>query len=354
MKLKVLILSPYPLAGPSPRYRIYAFREPLRARGIELNIHPFLTPKAFELRMNGAKNHPLALARVAVAALERLHQARTARGQYDLIYVHRQTAPFAHAQFDAAFLRARLPIVFDMDDAVFTQYPIDTLLRGSVAATVGNAYLGEYVRRVSPQTEVTIIPTVVDTQKYTVRGARTPGTRAVVGWIGTSTTFYRYLMPFLPGLMRVCRAAGAEFRVIASPDVQQRTEAEGATFVPWALSTELAELQAFDIGVMPLHEDEYVRGKCAFKLIEYGAVGLPSIGSDIGANSEVLQQGVTGFLAADQTVFQAHLAELLGRADLGRSMGLAARRVIEERFSLASQIDVLERVLRSVLIRRSL
>jgi glycosyltransferase involved in cell wall biosynthesis len=351
--MRVLTLSPYPFAGPSPRYRVYAFQEPLRARGIDLDIHPFLTPKTFELRMNGAKNHPLAMARVAFAALERLEQARTARKRYDLIYVHRQTAPVAHKWFDAAFLKAGLPIVFDMDDAVFTQYPIDDLLRGSVAATVGNAYLAEYVQRVSPQTRVTVVPTVVDTQKYTVRGVHEAGVRPVVGWIGTSTTFHRYLLPFLPGLVRVCRAAGAEFRVIASPDVQARTEAEGATFVPWALSTELAELQAFNVGVMPLDDDEYVRGKCAFKLIEYGAVGLPSIGTDIGANSEVLQHGVTGFLAADQTVFEAHLAELLSRRDLGQSMGLAARRVIEERFSLASQIDVLEQVLRDAAARRN-
>jgi glycosyltransferase involved in cell wall biosynthesis len=352
MTLKILTLSPYPLSGPSPRYRIYAFQELLRTRGIDLEIHPFLTPRAFELRMNGAKNHPLALARVAYAVLERLQQARTARNSYDLIYVHRQSAPVAHRVFDAAFLRSGVPIVFDMDDAVFTQYPIDHLLRGSVAATVGNAYLADYVRRVSPRTQVTVVPTVVDTQKYTVRGAHVPGTRAVVGWIGTSTTFYQYLLPFLPGLVQVCRAAGAEFRVIASPDVQQRTEAEGATFVPWALSTELAELQAFDIGVMPLQDDEYVRGKCAFKLIEYGAVGLPSIGTDIGANAEVVRQGETGFLAADQAAFQARLTELLGRADLGRSMGVAARSVIEERFSLSSQVDVVERVLRGAAVRR--
>lgn len=344
--LKVLTLSPYPLAGPSPRYRIYAFQEPLRARGIELTIRPFLTPRAFALRMNGAKNHPLALARVAVAAAERLREAQTARGRYDLIYVHRQTAPVAHGRFDAAFLRSGVPIVFDMDDAVFTQYPIDDLLRGSVAATVGNAYLGEYVRRVSPGTRVTVVPTVVDTAKYTVRPVRQPGARAVVGWIGTSTTFTQYLRPFLPGLVRVCREAGAEFRVIASLDVREQAEALGATFIPWALASEVAELQAFDIGVMPLVDDAYVRGKCAFKLIEYGAVGLPSVGSDIGANADVIQHGVTGFLAGDRAVFEAHLTELLGRADLGRSLGLAARRVIEDRFSLSAQVNVLERVLR--------
>lgn len=345
--LRVLTLSPYPLAGPSPRYRLYAYQQPLRERGINLDIKPFLSPLAFDLRMNGAKNHPLALAQVATAAFKRLAQARTAQHRYDLIYVHRQTAPFAHSYFDAAFLKSPLPIVFDMDDAVFTQYPIDQLLQGSVAATVGNSYLAAYVNLVSPLTEVTIIPTVVDTAKYVPKPERQGKQRPIVGWIGTSTTFTQYLMPFLPILIQVCKIHNAEFHVIASLDVRNRAEVAGAKFIPWSLETELADLQSFDIGVMPLQDDSYVRGKCAFKLIEYGAVGIPSIGSNIGANSEVLKNGVTGYLAENANDFELHLSNLLQRADLGRSLGLVARQVIDERFSLSSQVDVLEKVLRN-------
>ncbi|ULH14255.1 hypothetical protein MF271_01670 (plasmid) [Deinococcus sp. KNUC1210] len=96
-------------------------------------------------------NHPVALSHIAAAALQRVREAQTARRRYDLIYVQRQTAPSAHAYFNNLFLQAGLPIVFDMDDAVFNQYPIADLLRGSVAATVGNAYLSEYVQRTSPR-----------------------------------------------------------------------------------------------------------------------------------------------------------------------------------------------------------
>ncbi|ULH14254.1 glycosyltransferase (plasmid) [Deinococcus sp. KNUC1210] len=186
---------------------------------------------------------------------------------------------------------------------------------------------------------------MVDTQHYTVRPARQSATRPVVGWIGTASTFRRYLLPVLPGLVRVCQAAGAEFRVIASPDVREQTVAAGAVFVPWSLATELQELQTFDIGVMPLSDDEFVRGKCAFKLIEYGAIGIPSVGSDIGANGDVIRHGVTGYLAADEQSFEQYLAELLNQSDLGRSMGAAARQVVDERFSLHSQVGRLAQVL---------
>jgi glycosyltransferase involved in cell wall biosynthesis len=352
--IRVLSLSPYPIEGPSPRYRLYAFQKPLRERGIDLDIQPFLSPLAFRLRMNGAKKHPIVLAQIAAASLKRVIQAQTARKHYDVIYVHRQTAPFAHSYFDAAFLRSQLPIVFDMDDAVFTEYSIDLLLKGSVAATVGNSYLGSYVELISNSTYITVIPTVVDTAKYSVDISRRKNKRPVVGWIGTSSTFEKYLLPFLPGLIKVCKSFNADFHIIASLDVQSQAEAAGAKFIPWSLGTEIRELRNFDIGVMPLKDDSYVRGKCAFKLIEYGAIGIPSIGSDIGANREVLQHGITGFLAKNQEEFETYLALLLTRPDLGRPLGLAARKIIEQRFSLNVQIDILEKVMRDAVKRESI
>ncbi|WP_407542125.1 glycosyltransferase family 4 protein (plasmid) [Deinococcus radiomollis] len=340
-----MALTPYPLGGPSSRYRVYAFQEPLKVNGVQLDIQPFLTPQAFSLRMNGLPNHPLVLADIAAAALRRIRQAQTSRRRYDLLYIHRQTAPSQHAYFDKLFLQTGLPIVFDMDDAVFSQYSITSLLQGSVAATVGNRHLAEYVGLSAPSTTVTIIPTVVDTRYYTVRPALKPKARPVVGWIGTGSTFRRYLLPVLPGLVRVCREAGAEFRVIASTDVRQQTVMAGAAYVPWSLLTEVQELQSFDIGVMPLSDDEFVRGKCAFKLIQYGAVGIPSVGTDIGANGDVIRHGVTGYLAPDAQNFEQRLAALLSSDDLGRSMGLAARRLIEEQFSLHSQTGRMAQVL---------
>ena len=343
--MRILTLVPYPLLGPSSRYRIYQYQAPLAERGVHLDIRSFLTPETFALRTNGAGRHPLVGARVVLASLERIWQAQQARRRYDLILIQRQPAPVVHERFNRLFLRAGLPIVFDMDDAVFTQYPIDSLLRGSAAVTAGNAYLAEYVRGVAPGAAVTVLPTVVDTDKYQP-AERQPGP-PVVGWIGTGSTFWRYLLPVLPGIVRVCQAHGAAFRVIASPDVRVQVEQAGAVFVPWSLESELRELQAFDVGLMPLLDDAYVRGKCAFKLIEYGAVGRPSIGSDLGANREVIQHGVTGYLAQTPQHFEEYLAQLLRLPDLGHSLGKAARRVVEERFSLSTQVSTLERVLRT-------
>lgn len=344
--MKILSLSPYPLAGPSSRYRVYAFQAPLAQQDVDLNIKPFLTARAFKLRMNGARKHPFVLARLAVAAAERIHQARTARAKADVIYIHRQTAPVRHRDLDQLFIQSGVPLVFDMDDAVFTEYPIDHLLRACAAVTVGNEYLAAYVRTVAPQVPVTVVPTTVDTEQFTVRPPSQDGTQLVAGWIGTASTFRQYLLPVLPALVHTAQAAGAEFRVIASHDVQAQVEVLGGVFVPWTLETEVEQLQRFDVGVMPLLDDAYVRGKCAFKLIQYGAVGIPGIGTDIGANGDVISDGVSGFLTNSAEQMQQRLSELLASPALRREMGQNARRIIEERFSLTSQVPVMERVFR--------
>lgn len=234
-----------------------------------------------------------------------------------------------------------------MDDAVFTEYPIDHLLKRCAAVTVGNRYLADYVERVAPGVPVTVIPTTVDTSVWTV-AERSVGGPLVVGWIGTGSTFRRYLQPVLTDLVRVSREHGAEFRVIAGLDVKEATEAAGAVFVPWGLESEVREVQAFDIGVMPLQDDEYVRGKCAFKLIQYGAVGIPSVGTDIGANGEVVQNGVTGYLTASAADMVSQVGVLLQDAPLRERMGRAARQVVEQKFSLDSQVPVLADVFRRV------
>lgn len=338
--MKVLALSPYPVEGASARYRVYAFQAGLARHGIQLEVHPFLTSAIFHERGLHGNKKPSVLAGIVDGFLRRWLEARYAKGRYDAIYIHRQAFPLFQKQLDQLFIRTGVPLIFDMDDAVFTEYPIDHLLERCAAVTVGNDYLADYVRRVAPQVPVTVVPTTVNLEQY---GLRRPLVNAapVVGWIGTASTFNRYLLPVLPQLVAVTQQNGGEFRVIASPNVREQVEAVGGVFVPWSLEDEIAQLQQFDIGVMPLHDDEYVRGKCAFKLIQYGAVGMASVGTDIGANREVVADGQSGYLTTSTEEMQARLHELLQSPALRMRFGTEARRIVEQRFSLQSQIAVM-------------
>lgn len=345
MTIKVLALALQPRIGPSSRFRVYEFIEPLKAHGIDLQVSPFFTDKVMKLWMRGEKKNPLVIARTLIAVLERLNQLlRT--GEYDVLYLHRQAAPFSQYWFDPLLKLTKIPVVYDMDDSVFEDYPIDDLLRHSVAATVGNQYLADYVRRVAPATPVTVIPTVVDMQKYQSRTPSPQETRLKVGWVGTPSTFHTYLKPILPELVASCRELNAEVVVITDASVQTQAEELGATFVPWELAREVQHLQELDVGIMPLSANKHVLGKCAFKLIQYGAVALPSVGTDIGANAEVIQDGVTGYLSHSPEQMLEQVKTLL-QDDVARErMGRAARTKINAEFSLESQVPVLARVLR--------
>lgn len=351
--LRILSLSPYPIEGASARYRTYAFQKGLAEKGIELTIRPFLTPDIFKLRNRTGNKNIDVLMGISDGFISRFVQAATARFIYDGIYIHRQAFPLFHRYFDQLIIKSGLPIIFDMDDAVFTEYPIDHLLERCSAITVGNNFLAEYARKKAPNVPVTVVPTALDLDIYTLRdGNELSNGYPIIGWIGTESTFERYLLPVLPALVKATQQGGGEFRVIGDPRSQSRAEAVGAVFIPWKLETELAELKRFDVGVMPLRDDEYVRGKCAFKLIQYGAVGIPSIGTNIGANSEVISEGVSGYLTDTNQQMEERIAELLGSRELRLQMGVAARQIIEERFSLQSQVNTMAEVFKEAVLRK--
>ncbi|SEJ65634.1 Glycosyltransferase involved in cell wall bisynthesis [Deinococcus reticulitermitis] len=349
--MRVLALCPYPLEGPSARYRTYNFERPLARQGVTLDIRPFMTRELYFRWMRHRRLDLPTLGALLLASARRLTDLLRA-GQYDAVWVHRQTAPAFHPLFDRLLMRRARRIVFDMDDSVFTEYPIDELLRGSVAATVGNSYLARYVELVAPQTRALVVPTVIDPEVYQPRvlpaQPRREDSRVTVGWIGTGASFRNYLARVLPRLAETCRAQGAELNVIASPDVRAEVEEHGARFTEWTLDGYLAELGAIDIGIMPLRDDDYVRGKCAFKLIEYGALGLPSVATDLGANREVVLDGETGFLAQSDEEFCARLTDLIRDADLRRRLGEAARARVLSHYTLDRQAEVVAELLRSL------
>ncbi|WP_216320887.1 glycosyltransferase family 4 protein [Deinococcus aestuarii] len=344
--MKILAITPYPLEGPSSRYRVYNFEGPLRKEGIALDIRPFMTRAMYFRWMHRRVLDPPMLARLLGRALRRVADLLGARG-HDAVWIHRQCAPALHRVFDGVAVRAGPKLIFDMDDAVFTEYSIDGLLRHCDAATVGNSYLAAYVRCVSARTEAVVVPTVVDPLVYRPVAHPAPA-RPVVGWIGTGASFRHYLLPVLPGIAETCRENGADLLVIASPDVRPAVEEAGGRFAAWGLDSYIGALRGVDIGLMPLLDDAYVRGKCAFKLIEYGALGIPSVATDLGANRDVVVDGVTGFLAASDEQFRARLAQLIRDPGLRASLGGRARARVLDHYSLEAQAQAVAGLMRRV------
>jgi glycosyltransferase involved in cell wall biosynthesis len=128
--------------------------------------------------------------------------------------------------------------------------------------------------------------------------------------------------------------------VIGPQVIAADVTSKGANFVEWALGTEVERMSRFDVGLMPLFDDEYTRGKCAFKLIEYGAFATPSIASAVGANKDVILEGRTGFLVNADADWERAFEALLTDPSLRRAMGGAARERVLEHYSLKSQVPV--------------
>jgi glycosyltransferase involved in cell wall biosynthesis len=250
-----------------------------------------------------------------------------------------------------------VPVIYDWDDAFHLAYqehrsaPIrsllggkfDHLLRGAAAVTCGNVTLRDHAARLCPRSLV--VPTVVDTDRW-CPGEPHAGP-PVIGWIGSPSTWAN-MRPLLGLLERLHRDTGVRIRAIGAGAAARAEQLDGLDLVDWAEETEIAEVQRFSIGIMPLLDRSFERGKSGFKLIQYMACGLPVIASPIGVNSSIVRDGQNGLLAGTGEGWEEGLRRLIADPDLRRRFGAQGRSLAVEHYSLASQAPRLIELFRGV------
>jgi len=242
-------------------------------------------------------------------------------------------------------------IVFDLDDAIYLRtrlrHRLDAMLRAASVVVAGNDRLATYATQFNEQ--VIVIPTVVDTDLCQLPcGARHPGDkRVVIGWIGSDPN-RGDLAPMRPVLDWLSEHYDDEIvlRTVGRRPLEMETKLQ-LEFVPWTLQGSRAALQQFDIGIMPLDDTEWNRGKCGLKLIQYMAVGTPAVASPVGVNRDIVGDGETGYLAETTQEWSDRLACLIGDEALRLRMGHAGRRRVEQRYSVKSALPLLVGVLKS-------
>ncbi len=346
MTLRVLAFTPLPAAGAAGRYRVFQYREPLRALGIELEVRPFFDDLAFT-RLYQPGRVPAKvwdLARRTRALVPALRSA----ARHDLAFVHRELWPLA-GDWPLGMLRTAQPRwVFDLDDAVFLPNVSDAnrpfmrfkshgsvaaIAAGASAVTAGNGWLADRargLRKERPAAEVEVIPTVVDSTLWAPVNAPADGTVRLL-WIGSPTTL-RYLEAWGPVLSRLGgHHAGLELHLIGA-----RLELPGLRCIShdWSVDTERDIAQRCHIGLSPLADGDWERGKCGLKLLLYMALGLPAVASRAGVHPEIVTAGEDGELVADDAALEATLERLIGDAARRAALGRAARATLERRYSL--------------------
>jgi glycosyltransferase involved in cell wall biosynthesis len=342
--MKVVALTRTSSIGPSTRYRIEQYLPALAARGIAVETRPLFGATWFRLleRPPGARRALLKAGYSLGRLVARVAQViAAARSPADLVLVEQQLFPYLPAWAELLLWPRRLPTIVEFDDAIYLTRGHGTKLPRLWARAdlviVGNRFLAEVARPHARR--VVVIPTTVDVLRYDAalaaqraRRERSADGPLRVGWIGL-----RYNFPYLEALAGTLRAleGGAELRVISS-GLPEGAAWQGLKLVhrPWSEATEADELAACDVGVMPLPDSEWARGKCALKLLQSMAAGVPVVASPVGVNADIVRHGENGLLASTPDEWRDALASLAADPGLRRRLGEAGRATVEADFSL--------------------
>jgi len=342
--MKILFIVPYPSEGPSNRFRVEQYLPELSRRGIEYSLRPFCGTVFYRILLKKGR----LLKKIIYAAISTISRMTdlVRAPKYDIVFIHREAFPHDDFVFELLFRLLAKRLIYDFDDAIFLKKPgkVKYITRVSDRVITGNAFLAEYAGRMNRN--VVTIPTCIDTEKYRPSVPHGGENKIVIGWIGTPTTSV-YIKSIADALRSISeKFPSVEIRIIGGS--LKNSDGVPGVLKDWTLDDELRELQGFDIGIMPMPDDDWTKGKCAFKLIQYMSVGIPSVASPVGMNRSVIEDGVSGFFASTSSEWVEKLSTLIGSAELRKSMGDNARRAVEERFSLKKNstlfIDTLERI----------
>jgi glycosyltransferase involved in cell wall biosynthesis len=314
VKLAVLCDDP---AGPVVRHRVRAIEPELRASGFD----------------------EIAYAAIPGHLVARLATFRTF-SDADVVLLARKL--FTWAELRALRASARR-LVYDFDDAVmfrdpFRGRPVSHVrrrrfrhaVRSADLVTAGNAYLLDLAEEDAPKTRKLLAPTPVDTSRYAPGPSPHAGLR--VGWIGSRAT-RAYLDLVEPGLRRVCESRGDVVVAVMADAPPSQFAGLPFEFTPWSETGELAFLRSLDVGLMPLSDDPFSRGKCGFKLLQYMACGVPAVASPVGVNVEICDDGRTAALAASPDHWAPAILRIADDPAAARATAAAARARVEERWS---------------------
>jgi len=350
--VKVLLLCRYGPRGASSRVRMYQFLPELRAAGIDVVPAPLVPDALLGTRY--------ATGRYPVHALAARYAARVrdlaGGGAYDLLWIEYELFPWVPAFVELLAARLTPPFVLELDDAIFHRYDshpsgmvramlgrkVDRLMAAAAAVVVGNPYLSARATAAGAR-QVVEIPSVVDTTVYTP-GARPHDGPPVIGWMGSPTTA-AYLHLIEDAIGSLVRESRAQVTLVGVEPGRLAWNFP-CTERAWSLQTEVLELQGFDIGIMPLPDTPWERGKCGYKLVQYMACGKPVVASPVGVNPTLVRHGVDGFLADGTTAWRDALVTLLDDPARRTTMGEAGRARVVERWSAQAVVPAIVQMLR--------
>lgn len=347
--IRVIGFALYGPQAASHRVRLSQYKTGLAAHGIDLQVHSLLGDEYIQRRFSGSRPSIRYLACAYAKRLVSLYESNS----FDLAIVYAELFPLIPAWLEQKLLS--IPYILDIDDAFYLKYrsgglswtspclasKFDRLLAKASAVTVGNHHLASYARQFNPA--VFFLPSVVDTSHYKPVTSPQEPAQFTIGWIGSPST-----APYLESLVDVFQRLSAfcAFRLLVVGGKAPTLKSVEVHEVDWTLQSEVRLINHFSVGVMPLPDTPWAKGKCAYKLIQCLSCGIPVVASPVGANLSVVTPEC-GFLPTNDDQWLDSLLALCKDSGRAYSMGLAGRKTIQQHFSLDAALPLLAGIIKA-------
>lgn len=351
--MKILYLTKYSRNGGSSRLRSYQYFPFLEKNGLNIDVSPLFSEQYLKNLYEGKS----VKSEVVKGYIRRFFKLFSV-AKYNKLVIEKELFPYLPAYFEKILTFLGVEYIVDFDDAIFHNYDrhpnywlrkvlgnkIDHVMHYAKHVIVGNDYLAHRADKAGAK-NITIIPTVIDINRYPIKVWNNTPEKLIVGWVGSKSTFDKYFMQLSGQVQRLTKAnINLYFHIIGAPDNGKFNDQ--VRFIPWTEDTEVQEILKFDVGLMPLIDSDWEKGKCAYKLIQYMACSIPGIASTVGANVEVVNEK-NGFLTSDIAGFEKIILLLLNDPALLLTKSAHARQDVEDRFTLQVQQKSILNILRN-------
>ncbi len=350
--MKILFLVPYPLKeSPSQRFRFEQYFDILSSSGFSFTVQSFLSSRNWQVFYTA---HSIFTKLSAIFAglgkrLLILYKVPT----YDFVFIHREVTPLGPPLFEWLISHVfRKKIIYDFDDAIWFTDKIDEskvekfarwrskvalICKWSYRVSCGNRYLAEYAMMFNPN--VIVNPTTIDTnQKHNQIKEHVntlhSNSPVVIGWTGSHSTL-KYIN-LIESALKHLETKYEQVQVLVIADTKPKLDLARLDYIRWNEQSEVEDLLKIDIGIMPLSDDAWTKGKCGFKALQYMSLGIPAVASPVGVNTEIIDHGVNGFLCLTVEDWLQCLEKLIADASLRKKIGIEGRKKIISNYSVVS------------------
>jgi glycosyltransferase involved in cell wall biosynthesis len=356
-KMKILFLTKYDESGPSSRVRSYQFKLYLENDHVEFYFSPLHdTGYIKNLYLRNTRNYLSILKSCMNRFFFLLKNDRVRK--FDLLVIEKELFPYVPFLDNWILRYLGIPYVLDYDDAIFHNYDlnknhclklllgnkISTLMLNSSLVLAGNSYLKDYAINAGAK-KVTLLPSLINLDDYDRKAHYSNEGKFILGWVGSPSTQH-YLPMLAPVLKKLSKIFDIELVTIGAHEFIM----EGVKVIcyPWTCEIQKEKIKDFDLGIMPLKDTPWEKGKCAYKLLQYMAAGVPVLASAVGANNDVVREGVNGYLASNEEDWEEKLLLCLQNRVSLMTLGENAYEIVKEHYSYQSKGDFFVKTLLSI------